>query len=172
MERRVLVAVFLSFLVLYAYQAMFAPPPPVPPQQTANTAASGPSAVTPPSAAPTPAQPPPPAVPLAAAVVGDSAEREVAVETTTVEATLTNSGGRIVHWRLKDYRDANNQPVDLVPSALPPDQPSPFALRVDDQQITARLNTALYRVSGETGGRLDAQTNEGVLTFDFEDAAG
>jgi hypothetical protein len=28
MERRILIAVFLSFLVLYAYQALFVPPPP------------------------------------------------------------------------------------------------------------------------------------------------
>ena len=32
MERRVLIAVFLSFLVLYGYQALFVPPPPATPE--------------------------------------------------------------------------------------------------------------------------------------------
>jgi hypothetical protein len=38
----------------------------------------------------------------------------------------------VVHWRLKDYRDDNGNPVDLVPSSVPADQLSPFALRLDD----------------------------------------
>ena len=43
MERRVLIAVFLSFLVLYGYQALFVPPPPATPETQAGGASPAPS---------------------------------------------------------------------------------------------------------------------------------
>jgi YidC/Oxa1 family membrane protein insertase len=174
MERRVLLAVFLSFLVLYGYQALFVPPPPAQPDGGAPAAvpqASDPAAPT----APAPAEVTPPAVnapPVAAVVVGDSSEREIVVETATTQATLTNRGGRILHWRLKAYRDSAGEPVDLVPSALPPDQLTPFALRVEDAATTQQLNSAIYRVTGDAAGRVDAQNAEATLVFEFEDASG
>jgi YidC/Oxa1 family membrane protein insertase len=176
MERRVLIAVFLSFLVLYGYQALFVPPPPAPATQTAAPPGESPqgadtTAATP-AAPPAAAAPAVPDAPAAAVVVGDTSEREIVVDTATVEATLTNRGARILHWRLKNYRDGNGEPVDLVPSALPPDQPTPFSLRVEDEAITRQLNSAVYRVTGDAGSRLDARNNEGVLVFEFEDSSG
>jgi len=186
MERRVLVAVFLSFLVLYGYQTFVLPPAPPPqaeqdsvspaeplggaqnPQLTSpSTAQSAPATESIPSGEPTPTP-----ASQAAVVTGDESEREIVVETSTVEATLSNRGGRILHWRLKTYLDSLGEPVDLVPSDLPPGAPTPFALRVDDAAITDRLNTALYRVSGDSAGRVDAQTDESSVVFEFEDASG
>ena len=170
MERRILVAVFLSFLVLYAYQALVVPPPqPPPPQATSKPAAPAAPAASPEEPAPAPAISP--SEPSPAAVVGDAAERQIIVDSPTVTATFTNRGGRIVRWQLKEYRDDQGEPVDLVPSALPPDQPTPFALRVEDETMTQRLNTALYRVTGDTNGRFDPATG-GSLVFEFEDASG
>src|SRR6188472_131105 len=98
MERRVLIAVFLSFLVLYGYQALFAPPPPPPASTTkespARPAGSPPAA----TAQPAPAQPSEPAPAL---VTGDTSEREIVVETATVHAVFSNRGARIIHWQLK-----------------------------------------------------------------------
>ena len=176
MERRVLIAVVLSFLVLYGYQALFVPAPPASRSQPAATPAQE-------SAAPAAAAPAAPAAPPAAAaatpaptaaptVIGDSTERAIVVETATVIATLSNRGGRIVGWQLKEYRDSRGEPVDLVPSGLPPDQPTPFALRVEDEDVTRRLSEALYRVSGAAGDRVDARASEASVVFEFEDAAG
>ena len=190
MERRVLVAVFLSFLVLYGYQTFILPPPPPPEAQVqpaspdvtsgaptegmrepavrpAAPAQAAPVAESVPSAQPDPALAAP-----AAVVVGDEVEREIVVDTATVEATLSNRGGRILHWRLKTYRDSLGEPVDLVPSDLPPGSPTPFALRVDDEGITERLNSALYQVAGDSAGRVDAQAGEASVLFEFEDASG
>ncbi|MBI3048878.1 MAG: membrane protein insertase YidC [Acidobacteria bacterium] len=172
MERRILIAVILSFLVLYAYQTLFVPPPPASrteaPPPGASTPATEPAAPSPP---PAPAPPAPSAEP-APAVLGEAAEREIVVETSTVTATLSNRGGRIVRWQLEGYRDEGGAPVDLVPSALPADEPSPFLLSVDNEELTRRLNTALYRVTGDTAGRVDARTSEASVVFEFEDAAG
>ena len=167
MERRVFVAILLSFAVLYGYQALFVPPqkPAVnvvePKERPAQTA---------PQATPQVVEQFAEAEP--AAKVSDSAERLIVVETSTSEVVLTNRGGRVLHWRLKDYRDAQGNPVDLVPSSVPEDQPKPFTLVVDDAALTRRLNNALYRVSGDAGGRVDASKQPGTLSFEFADAAG
>ena len=55
----------------------------------------------------------PPSPPVAAAPAASRAkpaEREIVVETATAQAVLTNRGGRVLHWRLKDYRDAAGEP--------------------------------------------------------------
>ena len=167
MERRVFVAILLSFAVLYGYQALFVPPqkPKVdvvePKERPAQTAPQATPQVV--------EQPPSEAEP--AAKVSDSAERVIIVETSTSEVEFTNRGGRVLHWRLKDYRDAQGKPVDLVPSGVPEDQPKPFTLVVDDAALTRRLNNALYRVSGDSGGRVDASKQPGTLSFEFADAA-
>jgi len=176
MERRVLIAVFLSFLVLYGYQTLFVPPPPATTEAPDGAApgAAAPGAASPaagtPVPSPAPGAEPAPALPAAPVVVGDTAEREIVVETATTESSLTNRGGRITHWRLKQYRDGQGEPVDLVPSALAPDTPTPFSLRVDDEAITRQLNTALYQVTGDAGNRVDARTGEGMLVFEFQTA--
>jgi YidC/Oxa1 family membrane protein insertase len=170
MERRVFLAILLSFVVFYGYQTLFLPPPPpAAPATTVQPQAQPPSGATP--AAPAAVAP---AVTSSdpAAVTSETAEREITVETTTVQAVLSNRGGRVVHWRLKDYRDASGEMVDLVPSALPDDQPRPFSLRVPDTEVTRRLNGALYQVSGDSGGRVDARTAPAAVTFEYQDASG
>src|SRR4051812_11071117 len=127
MERRVLLAIFLAFLVLYAWQALFFKPGPKP----APVAGSAPSTSTTPattSTAATPAadtatkpaeMPATPAAEAAAPLVADTAERDVTVETRDVIVVFTNRGARVKSWRLKRYFDPNRQPQELVEHALP-----------------------------------------------------
>jgi len=179
MERRVFIAIVLSFLVLYFYQTYVAPSPPPAPKPAASSAPTPSAAPSSAGAAPsTPSSPPPSGAALSSgsrepqAVVSDTAEREITVETAKVTAVFTNRGGRLLHWRLKDYRDTRGEPVDLVPSGLPASEVSPFSLRVpDDPNLTARLNDVLYRVN-DGGGRIDATRSPASVTFEFEDAAG
>jgi YidC/Oxa1 family membrane protein insertase len=179
MERRVFLAIFLAAIVMYGWQALFVPPPP-PPTQT--QAKPDPTATQAPPGTPSP-QPVPveaPAAPdtsgpeagSAAAVVSETGEREIVVETATVQAVLTNRGGRLLHWRLKEYHDEEGKPVDLVPTNLSPNEARPFTLQVDDPQITQRLNNAIYRVTGDQNGRLQATDAGATVTFEFQDAAG
>ena len=153
MERRVLLAVILSMAVLYAYQAFVAPPPD---QQKPTPAASAARPSAPKPVPETSGVAAAPALPPAQTLVAETAEREIIVETADVQAVLTNRGARVVHWRLKHYFDDQGKPVDLVPSGVPGDQPSPFALRLEDAQLTERVNDALFRTSGDQNGRLDA----------------
>src|ERR1043165_3615861 len=163
MERRVFIAIVLSFLVLYFYQTYMAPPPPSPKPAASSSAPAAPAAapsnnIAPaaPSSAPQSSAVVSTRSPEPQAVVSDTAEHEISVETAKVTAVFTNRGGRLLHWRLKDYRDNRGEPVDLVPSGLPESEALPFTLRLaDDPNLTSRLNDALYRVS-DGGARIDA----------------
>jgi len=176
MERRFFIAILLSFVVLYAYQALF-PPPPTPKPAATSTASStaASSSQNTSSASPTEAAKEtvaPRATVEAPPVAGESTEREIVVETSTLQAILTNRGGRVLHWRLKAFKDQGGNPVDLVPTEVPQDQPRPFSLIVDDAALTQRLNNSLYRVSGDTQGRVDATSTAARIVFDFEDNSG
>src|SRR5258705_197023 len=70
------------------------------------------------------------------------------------------------------YRDRQGHPVDLVPDGLPPTEQLPFALRVDEEPAGTRLNNAIYRVSGDSEGRVDATRTPATVTFEYQDAAG
>src|SRR5579871_375892 len=101
MEKRVLLAIVLAFTVLYAWQALFVKPVPKPAAgapATTSAAASGAGTSTPapaltPAAAPPAAATPPPSA--ATALVSDSSERDVRVETQDVIAIFTNRGARL-----------------------------------------------------------------------------
>ena len=163
MERRVLLAITLSFAVLYVYQAFLVPPPPADsgnrPAATALTlpvrAGTAPGNLT--AAAPT-------AVLLTAPVVGDTTEREIVLETAHVRGTFTNRGARLRHWVLKNYRNERGEPINLIPEVTSPDQALPFALRVDDPAVTARLNDTPYQVTGPQDQTISfaLETTEGL----------
>ena len=172
MERRVLLAISLSFLVLFVYQTYFAPPPPAPAGaqapaiSTPGVAGSAAVAAQPP-ATPTPA----PAAAPGSVLVGESAERDITVETRTVRAVFTNRGARLRSWVLKDYKNDGGQPLDLVPkpenvnNAL-----TPFSLRLDDAALTSKANGGLYR--SESPAAVDATAAPTTLSFEWQDADG
>lgn len=173
MERRVFLAILLSFIVFYGYQVLFVPPPrdPGPVAQTSPAPAQPQSETTAQPADGTAARRPAAASDPAPVTTADR-EREIVVETSTVQAVFSNRGGRLLHWRLKGYRDDEGDPLDLVPSRVPETQPRPFSLRVADDNLTRRLNGALYRVTGETEGRVDATSQPATLEFDYSDESG
>jgi YidC/Oxa1 family membrane protein insertase len=160
MERRIFFAVFLSFVVVYAFQALFVPPEPPKPTTQQEQRPVGPAA---PAATAEPPRVPAEQVSAARPLVTDPAERDVVIDTDALRAVFTNRGGRIKQWLLKHYaQDASGRPVDLVPTRLPADQPLPFSLRVDEGALTQTLNSAIYRTSQDGH----------AITFEYQDASG
>ena len=143
MERRVLIALFLSFLVLFAYQTFVPSTPAKPKTVTSGTPVAGAQAAV--SVANQSDATPPPA-----AMVGGEAETDVKLETPHVVATFTNRGARLKSWRLKEYRDPSGNPLELVDATLN-GQPLPFSLVLSDVATTSLLNSVLFAVkqSGE-----------------------
>jgi YidC/Oxa1 family membrane protein insertase len=166
MEKRVLLAVVLSFIVLYGYQALF--PPPDPRQKPAT--APQPPAATAPQAAPkveagTQAEAPPPA---SQPVVFDARERDVIVEGPEVEAVFTTRGAVLKHWRLKKYLGEDGKPLDLVPAAVADGSIKPFALSSGDEGIDKTMAQALFKPSAD---RVDA-SSAARLVFEYGDESG
>src|SRR5688572_3243636 len=165
MERRVLIAITLSFLVLFLFQRFVMPPPASVPRNVSGGTTAGPAPVatspgsvaapspTPQAPSPQGAAPPSNASPAGPVMtVGDVAAREIVVETSKVRAVFSNRGAKIVHWVLKEFRNDAGEPLDLVPGALLPagmgdNTITPFMLTVDDPATSARLNEAIYRVT-------------------------
>src|SRR5579871_869875 len=107
MEKRVLFAIFLSFLVLYIYQALVVKPVPKPTGAATSSASTPGAAVSNRPQAPSPQPgaatretPSAAARPAAAPLVADPNQRDVRVETNDVIATFTNRGARLKSLRL------------------------------------------------------------------------
>ena len=184
MERRVLLAVTLSFLVLVLYQQWIGPPPAVesvPVDPVAGTGGSPGVSAAPPArtaAVDTPGAAPPPAAadltPASAApvvpVVADDRQRFVVVESDFILAEFDNRGGELASWRLKGYADENGEPVELAMPGVAEGRPRPFSLLVPgNPDLTTRLDAALFRPSADRlriGGEAEA------LTFEYEDSSG
>lgn len=183
MERRVLFAIFLCFLVLYLWQALIVKPVPEPAAGTPPTTAAAPQGSG--AAAPSPtsstgaraipeAPSAVPVAPAAAALVGDTAERDIRVETEEVTAVFTSRGARLKSWKLKHYLDTQKQPQELVESEP---QSLPFSLRTPDEPVNATLNSALYAVdgappNGTSGTSSTSSPGPTNLRFEYRDSAG
>jgi YidC/Oxa1 family membrane protein insertase len=175
MERRVLFAIFLSFLVLYVYQALIVKPVPKRPA-SAVAANTEQQAATPAVPSPSPAAESLRSEPQrssAAPLVSEGAERDLPIETRNVVAVFTNRGARLKSWKLKHYKDATGQPQELIESGLTvatpggavERQPLPFSLKAPDTALSATLNGSLYAVTQSAAAPQD-------LRFEYRDSAG
>jgi YidC/Oxa1 family membrane protein insertase len=169
MEKRLVTAFALSVLILVGWSLVskrFFPPPA--PEGAPATPMAEPSA-----ALATPAEKPAvtpaaggPAAPSAAAAVNSPSEEEIRLVTDRAEIVLTNKGGRVLSWKLKQFESAGRA-VDLVSSAARRDDLLPLALTFEDRAILPGVNTALFAVtrSEDAAGRTHVE-------FRWSDGAG
>src|SRR5262245_32733462 len=139
MERRVLLAISLSFLVLFLFQRFVLPQPEPAPagvttaagatSATGGNVAGAPTATA--AAAQSAAGTQARQAPAVASTVTESSAREIIVETTKVKAVFSNRGATLQHWILKEYRNDVGQPLDLVPQGAGPNAVKPFSITVD-----------------------------------------
>jgi YidC/Oxa1 family membrane protein insertase len=153
-ERRLLLALGLSILLMTAWSYLFAPKPaprpPLPsPSAPSDTGAPAATSVTPtPSPVPeAPAVPKSTAPPPNEPQVADSSERRVEVEAPTAIVAFTNRGARLISWQLKAYRDSRGRGEEMVPAGR--GAPRPLDLETGDADVDARLREALFKPSAE-----------------------
>ena len=172
MEKRVFLAIFLSFLVLAAYQAYFAPAAPPPGASDASAPPPGASPAAAATSTPPPATSPgteaPPPVLTAAPIVADTSARDIVVETDTVRAVFSTTGATLRSWKLKRYLE-DGAPLELVPVEVPETYPRPFTLSTNDPAISKTLATAFFKPSAEG---LSLGSAAGTLTFEYRDQSG
>ncbi|HXT22574.1 MAG TPA: hypothetical protein VN923_17620, partial [Thermoanaerobaculia bacterium] len=168
-NRRLLLFFLISLAILLGWQWLMPSPkrPPVPARGAAAAAASGPAA---------PASSPPPqasagrAAPAAAAAppvgppVAATAEQQVILDTEEFRAAFTNRGAQLVSFRIKEHRDEQGRPLELVRSRQA--GPWPFGL-VDKDLRATPLDDALFAVER----RRDGEGHDEVR-FAYRGAAG
>ncbi|HEX9189403.1 MAG TPA: membrane protein insertase YidC [Vicinamibacteria bacterium] len=151
-ERRLLVAVALSLLVLTAYSLLFTPPPPSVAPPPALPATVAPGALAPASPAPVPPvalAEEEAAAALPTPAVADAKERRVEVVAPAYTVAFTNRGARLVSWTLARYRDADGRPEEMIP-AHGAQLVRPLDVETGDATLDARLREALFLPSAET----------------------
>lgn len=162
-ERRLLLAVALSFLVLTGYRLLF-PPPERPQRPPATTVTAEPGEAGP--ASPAVAQATPTPVPVVEAVA-DERQRRVEVSGGGRSLAFSNEGARLVSWRLEAFRDDRGAPLEMIRAAL--GGPWPLDVETGDREVDAALRSALFQPSievvtlGREGGQLSFRYASGDL---------
>jgi YidC/Oxa1 family membrane protein insertase len=160
-EMRLLAASLLSMGVILLWTRFFSPKAPILPPQANRSAQTGPAtAGSPPLASSsTSAAPTPPkatatgisaAAPVKVAAKADSEERTIVVESDLYRVEFSNRGAVVKSWQLKKYMDDSKpqRVLDVVhPEAAQQTGGWPFALVLDDEQLQAAANGALYQIS-------------------------
>jgi YidC/Oxa1 family membrane protein insertase len=165
-ERRLLLAVALSLLVLTAYQLLVPPPPPAPAATRPAAAVASPPPAT--LVRPAPAAPSPMAAPAASVTtpVADDKERRVEMDAPGRALVFTNKGARLLSWQLLEFKDRRGRPEEMV--RMIPEGPRPLDLETGDPSLDATLRAALFRPSTERV----AATPGADATVRFEFASG
>jgi YidC/Oxa1 family membrane protein insertase len=177
-EMRLLGASLLSMAVILLWARFFAPKAPLVPQpnKPAQTATPSPG-----SRAQAPALsaalPPGNATAMSASVTAtkiapkkDTQERTITVENDLYRVHFSNHGAVVKSWQLKKYLDdAKPQRVlDVVhPDAAQQTDGWPFALVLDDNQLTSAVNNGLYQISSPA----DSLSAPADLEFSWSDGS-
>ena len=179
MEKRLIVAIVLSFLVLMGYQYFFVKPdkaplnPPVPATVAPSTPVPGTAgAVQAQAKAAVQETKPAPAealTPKDMAAVAGQAETDIVVDTPLYRAVWSNKGGVLKSWKLKDYKNSAKQDLEMVPALAAEIGRYPFSLGLDDSALAALLNSSLFETSG--AGLELADGAKGEVRFVFSDGA-
>jgi YidC/Oxa1 family membrane protein insertase len=173
MEKRLILAIVLSLVVLIGYNLLFVKPKPQAgpaPAETAAAPAAGTQALPTSQVPPSVAEPKPAAQAPAAPELketGAPAEAELSVETSLYSAVWSNKGGVLKSWKLKRHTNNKKEPLDLVPDGALETGLFPFSLGGDDRALAGALNAALFE--GPAAGLSLRDGQGGELRFTYSD---
>jgi YidC/Oxa1 family membrane protein insertase len=162
MEKRLILAIILSVVILVAYQMLFVktPPPPTaaPPAKTSSASAPAPAAKEPAVEAPAvTAETPLPGAPAATEPLAPevpetrAVPQAVTIDTPHFTARLDNRGAVLRSLVLKKYHENGDGGVEIIPSVLPPEFGHFLSLYLPAQpDLEKELHQLLYEVRDET----------------------
>ena len=165
MEARLLIAFLLMGVVLMVSQ-YFIKPVPAPTKPADGKSAPSTAGSTATQAEPSSAPIPSPKSSQAAASAQQEAvqgytEQTYPVDTDHFHVVFSNRGATVRSWILKDYKDHNGKPLELVYQRGMGKVSPPFALTFKGTAPSTDPNTALFKEEGSDGGN--------TLTFEFSD---
>src|SRR5947209_16302971 len=155
-EKRLPIALALMMLVLLASQYFFKPAPgPKPVKPAADKAAAAAVTTPPASNVGTTGQ----AANVAQPIPGQTAatsETTTDIDTQLYHIVFTNRGAVVKSWVLKNFKDNENKPLELVDQVGLANSggklPLPFSIETKDQKLSFDPNGVLYRVDPSGDG--------------------
>jgi YidC/Oxa1 family membrane protein insertase len=150
-EMRSLLAIVLCLVVIAGWSLIYKPPQPPPLPAKPAAATSNPIAPVPgvPSnSGPSGTKVAAPATPVTMRAA--SAENSIVIESDLYRVEISNRGGVVRSWQLKQFTDDSKPPrtLDLVhPAAAQQSGNWPFSLALDDPQQEANANAALFEIT-------------------------
>ena len=151
-EKRTLIAIILSIIILVGYQFLF----PTPPQKQPVTGQTKEEKKE--SKLQEPVKPV--SVPVSKPAVSPLEEKEVRIETGLYSATLSSIGGTIKKWELKKYKDKDGLSVVLQQGQ------SVYQPLSIGSQNNFNLAKVSFRISGKDL-KLDENTSTGTIVFEY-----
>jgi YidC/Oxa1 family membrane protein insertase len=150
MEKRVILAFVLSFVVLYAFRALYAPPQPEEPPAIAQAPAPpSPEANKLPAEVPSKQKETPQLTLERPQEIRGEKQDELQFETTLYIARVSNLGGVLKSFKLKQYLDGEGHPVELINQEDGEKAGWPLALISGDKAIDEQLRGAVFATSTE-----------------------
>jgi YidC/Oxa1 family membrane protein insertase len=159
-EKRVLLAVALTFALLMLWRYLFVPPQPLHPSAPPVSKPETVNALVPRHAAPAPV---PPKVKLP--VTAGTRARDIVVQNSVYRVTFSTQGALVKSWILKKYQDAQDRPLDVVNTGACTQLGYPMSIDLADTALAAQLNSGIY-ISQTSAGTL---TSPQQVTFTYSD---
>jgi YidC/Oxa1 family membrane protein insertase len=162
MEMRMVLAFVLMGLVIVVSQYFMKPvPAPTATKEGAEKSARpvNPTAVEKP---PQPAPAPPKTAQMPGQIHADQ-ETVFGVDTDVYRVVFSNRGAVVRSWVLKDYKDRDGKPLELVNQVALAKVPAPFALAFKNQAPAADPNMALFKADTSADGlKVSFEFSDGV----------
>ena len=163
-EKRLLIAIVISFLIIFLYQALFVKKEPqttVPQQTTTQT-----------EPALKKAQPEEPLIQETEPQeeeeirpVAGEREQKVTVRTSLYTAEWSNRGGVLKKWTLTEYNDDEGEQMELVSPLSSDFNTYPFSLNTEDPDFNESVNKALFKSSSTQIDLNNGESKELIFTY-------
>jgi YidC/Oxa1 family membrane protein insertase len=174
MEKRLLLAIVLSFAVLFLYQLVFMKkePPAQPASPPVTEVEKAPEQIPKKTEqnVKQPAETQEMPVEQEFQATAAESEEDIVVETPHYRAVWNNKGARLLSWKLKDYKNDNQEDLELISVRAAELDRFPFLLLTDDAEFDDMVNTAPFQFSRT---RLElSEEEQAELRFDYATESG
>jgi YidC/Oxa1 family membrane protein insertase len=172
MEKRLLLAIVLSFLILIGYQALFVKREPMPEQTPEQLQEVKPQAETrlPKKEPEQTEKAPQPTEPEDFEAVSGEREETIVVDTSLYRAVWSNQGAVLKSWLLKKHENAEGEDLEMVSNQAETRGIFPFSLATDDPGYDQAVNSQLFKASQYKLDLTEGQS--GTILFQYADEQG
>ena len=174
-EKRLLIAIVISFLILFLYQALFVKQEPQQtqkdlPQEAVTKSEPVPSKTQPEVTEKKEIQEAEPTKLEEIKPVSGEREKKVEINTSLYSAEWSNKGAVLKKWTLREYKDEKGGPMELVSDTSKEINRYPFSLQTDNPDFDDLINKALFKTSSTQLNLSNGESKE--LRFTYADEQG